>query len=529
MNPSAQLNPAAETKPTAAPAAATLRGLRYYLYFTAAVTGAAVMVVEILGAKMLSPYVGMSHFVWTAQITVTLLALAAGYYAGGRLADRSQRLDWLYGALLLAAAYLGLTVVICRPVALWALDYSLPVGSLLASAVLFFLPLALLAMTAPFLVRVITSSVSGVGANVGRLTALSTLGSFAGTLLIGYFLLPHLPNSAIMYFTAMTLVAVAAGYFILFRRDSVGWLTVVLLFTLGTGLSIRFIPQPDYHYVVELFSGNSFFGQLKVLDEREGTSRYCLNDTLIQNTYDIQSKQSQSCFTYMLSGLARAYTTNLQDALCIGLGVGIVPMDLARRGVRVDVVEINPAVVPVAERFFGLQPDKLHITIDDGRHFLNRCHKRYDTVILDAFLGDSSPSHLLTRQAFAAMRAVLRPGGTLVINSFADLNPGRDFFTASLSKTLKAVFPGVRMHYSDTGAAFFVASDHPLTGFVHTPDLAGVHPLVQSETVAAFADVQETAPSHGLVLTDDYNPVEYYDAANRERVRRRLMDWAREL
>src|SRR6266478_3511577 len=76
--------------PAAAPSPTT--GLRRYLYFTAATTGAAIMVVEILGAKMLSPFVGMSQFVWTAQIAVTLVALASGYYAGGRLADRSQRL-----------------------------------------------------------------------------------------------------------------------------------------------------------------------------------------------------------------------------------------------------------------------------------------------------------------------------------------------------------------------------------------------------------------------------------------------------
>jgi spermidine synthase len=526
-------NPATvpESAPTSTPQTsppAESKALRYYLYATAAVTGAAVMIVEILGAKMLSPYVGMSHFVWTAQIAVTLIALACGYYVGGRLADRSQRLHRLYWAILVAAAWLALSTIICQGVANWALDFNLAVGSLLASAVLFFIPLALLAMTGPFLVRVITSSVAGVGGNVGRLTSLSTLGSFAGTLLIGYFLLPHLPNSATMYFTAMALTLIAAGYFVLFRR-SPGALSLVLLFSLATGLSLHWVPQPKYRYVVESFSGNSHFGQLQVLDATDATARLYLNDNLIQNTYDLQLKNSRSAFTYMLSGLARAYTTNLQSALCIGLGVGIVPMDLARRGVQVDVVEINPAIVPVATKFFGLEPDKLHITIDDGRHFLNRCQKQYDVVVLDAFLGDSSPSHLLTREAFASIRKVLRPGGTLVINSFADLAPERDFFTTSLSKTLKAVFPGVRMHYSTTGAAFFVASDHPLTGFAHQPDLAGINPLVHGETVAAFAEVTEARPDHGRVLTDDYNPVEYYDAPNRESVRRRLVEWTKDL
>ena len=66
---------------------------RRYFYFTAAVTGGAIMIVEILGAKMLSPYIGTSHFVWTAQIAVTLIALALGYYVGGWLVDRSQPRD----------------------------------------------------------------------------------------------------------------------------------------------------------------------------------------------------------------------------------------------------------------------------------------------------------------------------------------------------------------------------------------------------------------------------------------------------
>src|SRR6266576_3661282 len=106
-------------------------GLRRYLYWTAGTTGAAIMIVEILGAKMLAPYVGTSHFVWTAQIAVTLIALALGYYVGGRLVDRSPRVTALYWAILFAAAYLALTVAICEPVAYWCLDLKpLALGSL---------------------------------------------------------------------------------------------------------------------------------------------------------------------------------------------------------------------------------------------------------------------------------------------------------------------------------------------------------------------------------------------------------------
>src|SRR6185295_7600460 len=111
------------------------------------------------------------------------------------------------------------------------------------------------------------------------------------------------------------------------------------------------------------------------------------------------------------------------DVLCIGLGVGIVPMEFARDGSRVDVVEINKAVVPLAQQYFDLEPEKLNITIDDGRHFVNQCRTQYDAIILDAFLGDSSPSHLMTQEAFTAMRRILKPSGVLVIKCFAHFNP----------------------------------------------------------------------------------------------------------
>src|SRR5579871_895973 len=108
-------------------------GQRNYLYVTAAVAGGAIMIVEILGAKMLAPYVGTSHFVWTAQIAVTLVALAAGYYAGGRLVDHALRLGRIYWAILAAAVYLGLSGFIVGPVAEWCLNFNLEIGTLLAS------------------------------------------------------------------------------------------------------------------------------------------------------------------------------------------------------------------------------------------------------------------------------------------------------------------------------------------------------------------------------------------------------------
>lgn len=514
------------TSPTALPSIS--KGLSRYLHLTAATTGAAIMIAQILGAKMLSPYVGLSHFVWTAQIAVTLVALACGYYIGGRLADRSQNPGLLYRAILTAAAYLILTVLICEPVAYWCLDFKLAIGSLLASTILFFVPLGLLAMTGPFLIRVVASSVAGVGGTAGRLTAIGTLGSFMGTVCVGYFMLPLLPNSISMYLTAGVLIMVCAGYFVFFGRPARAPVTVAVVLLAGIALLASRRPAPEYSHFIERYRGNSNFGDIVVLEHRNGGIRLLSNDNLIQNTYDPATKQSMSMFTHMLAGLARAYTTNITDVLCIGLGVGIVPMEFARNGARVDVVEINPAMVPVAVEFFDLEPDLLEITLDDGRHFLNRCRKQYDVIVLDAFLGDSSPSHLMTREAFAAMRRVLRPGGTLVINAFCHLEPDRDFFATSLNRTLQSVFPGVRMH-SDDSQNYFVATDRPEPEFVRAPELDRIYPTLRADARLVFARIVRTAPDSGLVLTDDFNPAEFYDAQNREATRRNQMERVRRM
>jgi spermidine synthase len=501
-------------------------GLRRFLYITAATTGAAVMIVEILGAKMLSPYIGTSHFVWTAQIAVTLVALATGYYAGGRLVDRSARPGRIYAALLVAAIYLSLTVAIREPVAFAFLRFSLPVGSLLASAFLYFVPLSLLAMVGPFFIRVLTFSLASVGGNIGRLSAISTLGSVVGTILIGYILIPFLPNSVTMYLTSLALALLSVIYFVGWgrkREDRVPAIGAALL-AAGIGFGAVRADQWAGKEYSEIFRGNSDFGMLQVLQEKKGARRIYLNDYLTQNTYDTTEKKSGSMFTYMLHGLAHVYAPKVEDVLCIGMGVGIVPMEFARDGARVDVVEINPAVLPVARDYFDFQRDKVQLFIGDGRQFVNEAKGRYDAVVLDAFLGDSCPSHLMTREAFQSMRRALRPEGVLVINTFAELEGSGSFFGASLQKTLTSVFPSVRIHSSMNGNTFFVASARTNLAFLHGPPMDRVYYGSKGLVEDCYTRVREADRERGQILTDDFNPVEFFDAPNREATRRRLVE-----
>ncbi len=547
-------------------------GLRRFLYFTATITGAVILIVEILGAKMLSPFLGTSHFVWTAQIAVTLVALSAGYFVGGWVVDRSPRLNFLYFSILGAAVYLAATVPMVRPICFKLMKLPLEWASLFASAFLFLIPLALLAMTGPFLVRVLTQDVEKVGGNMGRLTAISTLGSVAGAVLIGYVLIPHFPNSVTMLITAGVLVALAAVYFMVWGRNesAVTGLVVAGLLVAGlghSGLRGQFSDTMKYGGLTwkVLYRANSNYGELLVIEYREGENveRRYLNDQLIQNTYDPGTGQSRALFSGALRWLAHAYTPRLDSALCIGMGVGIVPMQLAADGVAVDVAEINGAVVPMAEKHFGFNSSMVNVVVSDGRQFLNQSDKQYDAIILDAFLGDSTPSHLMTQEAFTSIREHLSPTGVLVINCFGESTDQRQFFASSLDKTLRSVFVGkhrVTVHASGQGNVFFVATRADKL-VKHRPPAApsaearermaalvedaairtewytwwqqangtgpffSEHSQMQEELGLAWKKERAYDPKAGSILLDDFNPVEFFDAHNREANRRGLMNF----
>ncbi len=495
-----------------------------FLYATAALSGACIMVVEILGAKMLAPYVGTSHFVWLAQITVTLLALAIGYFLGGRLADHKAAPRPLFMCLIAAALYLAASVPLVRPVAMACLNLELALGSLLASAFLFFVPLCLMAATAPFYVRLLTLEVAHVGNKSGRLSAASTLGSVAGTVIVGYFVIPQLPNSATMYIACAALLAWSALYFIKYdAKARVAALLVAACGLAGAGWGMKTqIADNPFHGYERLYRAQSPFGELQVVQAPDVPARILLDDLLFQNVYDFNRKQSLADFTYMLEILSESYTPAPKRALCLGMGMGIVPMALAKKGIDVDVVEINPAMVEPAERFFDCDTKKFHLTIGDARTFLNDAKpESYDTVIMDVFAGDASPSHLFSKEAFALVKRALKPGGTLVINTFGQFAPGRNFSVASLCRTLRegAGFPTVRLHAEEQGGNVYVlAGNGPLT-LQRFPDFARVHPH-NRDTVTAMFNRTVEEPAGGMVLSDDFNPLEFHDAANREEIRR---------
>jgi len=207
--------------------------------------------------------------------------------------------------------------------------------------------------------------------------------------------------------------------------------------------------------------------------------------------------------------------------LMIGLGGGTLVKQFLHDypGVRMDVAEIDPEVIDVANRFFSvpLHDPRVNIVAEDGRLFLQGSKRKYDLIILDAFTHHSVPFHLVTREFFELCRDRLQPGGYLEINFLSHPHGETNNALASVSATLSSAFSEQYTFTHDRDLKRHLRQNWTL--------VAGTGPQMSDTqlfaTIASANDVRRnyralaahyipSGPSRdgGKVLTDQYAPIE---------------------
>ncbi len=192
---------------------------KFFLEITVFICGAVVMAFEIVGSRMLGPYVGTSVFVWTGIIGVILLCLSLGYYYGGKIADKTPDFKLLAMIILFAGLFIGISTLVKDGLLNMLLNVFSDVKliSLLASFILFSVPSVLLGMVSPFAARLKIKTLDKSGSAVGNLYAISTLGSITGTFLAGFYLIPSFGVTSILYLLALILVLSALLLFFVYK------------------------------------------------------------------------------------------------------------------------------------------------------------------------------------------------------------------------------------------------------------------------------------------------------------------------
>src|SRR3954454_12988279 len=179
------------------------------------VVGAASLGTEIAAARLLAPWFGASTIVWANTIATVLVALSAGYWPGGRMADRDPTLSGLCRIVLWAALLLAAVPFVARPFlrvsvdALADIEAGAFVGSLIGVLVLIAVPVLLLGCVAPYAIRLTVSDIAESGRVSGRLYAISTLGSLVGVFASALLLVPFAGTRRTFLVFAVLLAVVA--------------------------------------------------------------------------------------------------------------------------------------------------------------------------------------------------------------------------------------------------------------------------------------------------------------------------------
>ncbi|CCE23555.1 fused MFS/spermidine synthase [Methylotuvimicrobium alcaliphilum] len=498
---------------------------RIGLFVTVFLTGASVMVIELLGTRMIAPFYGASLYVWSSLISVTMIALAFGYFTGGRLADSSKPVG--LAVVIALAAFLTLLIPwMTRPILLMTDPLGLRGGAFVSSFILFAPALTLLGMVGPFAIKLATLQLNSVGSSSGSIYAMSTLGSVIGTLILGFFLFPLVGSREILIVLGLLLMGLALVIALIERRTLGFRYTVAPCLALAT---LGLVLLPGIIGSGKTYDGNgkfkivseheSLYGWVRVIDQPGNDLRMLTSDASTIGAASISTGKNLLIYQEIV-GLIPALRPSMQRALIVGLGAGHMANVLRERfGLVVDTLEIDPAVANAAVVHFGYESNGRDI-VGDARYEIRHLTGPYDLIIHDCFTGGSEPSYLLTLETLMQLKGLLDEQGILALN-FVSFTQGNNEALSSVAKTLDQVFSRQIVFFSQPRENFndfiFLASDAAIES--DSPQLK------PSERLWLKQRRYQVPQDQGIVLTDNFNPLEQMQVYKAEHYRNVVVGW----
>ena len=444
-------------------------------------TGAVTLALEVLASRIMTPYFGVSLFIWSGILSITLAFLAIGYWAGGRAAagkSVEELLSLFLAGPAVASVAIGVAAIVYPALFPLLAQSDLVLGSFVGGAVLLAIPIVMLSAMNPLLVALRREDAERGDAGAGVVFFVSTVGSVAGVLVTTFLFIPQFSN-----FTAMLVLGIAIGLGTVLlaataqpQPSARGNITITAIVGVALCVAMLLAKEP-YLRSLAAVEGitldltvarqySSLYGTIKVVDavrEDGGKLRLYLQDGLVQNLIDDRGV-SQSLHTHALEELSLAYAPRARSALVLGLAAGLVPMRFKAEGVNVTVVDINPRSVEVAERHFGFDADGIDVRIEDARTHVRRCKGQFDVVVVDLFHGDGTPDYLMTQEFFGDVARCLARNDIIVMNTFYDGE--HDLPNKRVLATIATAFGVILEFRSPSGGTFLVATNTVLPASV---------------------------------------------------------------
>jgi spermidine synthase len=405
------------------------------------VSGVTSMGLEILAGRMIAPEFGSSIYTWGSIIGVFLAALSLGYYHGGRhaadRASRSRMVRIFLGTALYVVVLIFAGDVLLQSAAVIPLPSRF--ASLPAVTLLFGPPTYVLGFVSPYAAEL--SEKEGLGAASGHVYAVGTVGSIVGAFATTFFLIPSLSveHIALVFGLLSVGTAVALEFPGIGRQRAVRSVALAVLLVVAAGSGAAGVSVNGR----VVYQTQTPYQELQVVDRGDVRTLYL--DGQRHSAMDLEDPDRHVFEYTRYFHLPLLMTDDVDRVLFVGGGGFTGPKRFVDEyDVTVDVVEIDPVVVDVAKRYFGVEEsDRLRIHTMGGRQFLQETDRRYDLIVLDAYKKDKVPFQLTTVEFVRLAERHLTAEGVLFANLIAaPSGPASKFYRAEY-RTVSQVFPRV--------------------------------------------------------------------------------------
>ncbi|MEK7138409.1 MAG: fused MFS/spermidine synthase [Patescibacteria group bacterium] len=493
------------------------------IIFSVFITGACVLIVEIVAVRVLSPHYGNTIFTFSSVITVILSALSIGYYFGGKLADLRPSPKWFYGIILISGiALLGFHFL--SILALPILSFVLPLtsGPLISSLLLFLFPALLLGTLSPYAIKLETIHLKeqGIGNISGKIFFWSTLGSITGSLLSGFFLIPRFGINNIFIGTSVVLVILGSVPLLLtnFKKFRLIFLlSIFVLIFFATNYSTSETKTKA------VYSKDGVYEKIEIYDDFQAgrPTRFFKQDKSSSAAMFLDSNDPKD-LVYDYSKYYSIYKIikpDIKNTLIIGGGAYSIPKTLLAESpdIYVDVAEIEPSLFELSKKYFNLKENpRLKNYIQDGRRLLKDSDKQYDLIFSDVYYSlFSVPAHFTTQEFFKLAKQKLSRDGFFIANFIGDLSDSSPSLTMSEIKTFKSVFQNsyffaVRSteETKSQNIIFVGIKNNQPIDFESNSITQNSNPFLRSLKNKEI-EIGKLDLSPHLILTDNFSPVEY--------------------
>jgi spermidine synthase len=497
--------------------------MRRYLLFTVFVSGMTTLAAELAAGRLIGNVFGTSNIVWASIIGLILIYLTFGYFLGGRWADANPTPGAMYRILAWGAFTLGLVPYIAGPVlrsaagAFESLQVGILGASFVAVLILFVVPITLLGTISPFAIRLSVHNTSSAGRISGQIYAISTLGSFIGTFLPTLVTIPAIGTKNTFLVFSLLLLFVALGGLGRFanRREMLThlWMPVVIAIVaaLSSGQALK-------RNTGQIYETESAYNYIQVA-EMDGFTILRLNEGQgVHSIYHPNTLQYNGPWDQFLVSpyfYVDQKPADIQRVAIVGLAAGTTArqMTAVYGGIPIDGFEIDPEIVEVGQKYFGMNMPNLTVHIGDGRLNLERSAHKYDIIAVDAYRPPYIPPHMTTQEFFQIVADHLTEDGVLAINSASV--PGDRRLINGLATTMNTIFPSIYMVDipGSLNTVIFATKQATVpenfaTNLVTLSEDPTVHPLLINTMQTAFANLR-TGYDTTTVFTDDHAPIEW--------------------